>query len=188
MSSATLGPDPARLGMEEIEAARRLAEALDNGGWLRSIVVEDAPLDPGEEAYADLLAHGWRHHAIDVQYDHRTVMFGGPFLFAATALASCAANRRRRREAERLATPQWRPLGPLRVVVTSGRLLVLHQGTWWSVWYSAIDQVRAEVASSAITLTFRVDAPYLLQVSEARSLALVIDHLRNRRLTRTRVR
>lgn len=178
MSSATLGPDAARVGKDEINAARRLAEALDNGGWLRPIAVEDAPLDPGEEAYADLLAHGWRYHAIDAQYDHRTVMFGGPFLFAATALASCAANRRRRREAERLAAPQWRPLGQLRVVVTARRLLVLHQGNWWSVWYTEIEQVRAEAAPSAVTLTFRVDAPYQLQVSEARSLALVIDHLR----------
>lgn len=180
MSRATLGADPARLGMEEIEAARRLADALDNGGWLRPIAVEDAPLDPGEEAYADLLAHGWRYHSIDVQYDHRTVMFGGPFLFAATALASCAANRRRRREAERLAAPQWRPLGQLRVVVACGRFLVLHQGNWWSVWYSEIEQVRVEAAPSAVTLTFRVDVPYQLQVSEARSLALVIEHLRNR--------
>ena len=179
MSSATIGPDTPRSDVDEVEGARRLSDALDNGGWLRPIAVEDAPLDPGEEAYADLLAHGWRYHAIDVQYEHRTVMFGGPFLFASTALASCAANRRRRREAERLAAPQWRHLGPLRVVVTSGRLLVLHQGNWWSVWYSAIEQVRAEAAPSAVILTFRVDAPYQLQVSEARSLALVIDRLRS---------
>lgn len=162
MSSATRGPDAAHVGMDEIEAARRLAEALDNGGWLQPVAVEDAPLDPGEEAYADLLAHGWRYHAIDVQYDHRTVMFGGPFLFAATALASCAANRRRRREAERLAAAQWRPLGCLRVLVTSRRLLVLRDGAWHSVWYAAVTDIRSTPVSVTLDLTFAVDPPYRL--------------------------
>ena len=162
MSSATLGPDAARLGMEEIEAARRLAEALDNGGWLRPIAVEDAPLDPGEEAYADLLAHGWRYHAIDVQYDHRTVMFGGPLLLATTGLASLVANRRRRREAESLAAPQWRPLGWIRVLVTSRRLLVLRHGAWHSVWYAAVTNIRSTPVSVTLDLTFAVDPPYRL--------------------------
>ena len=162
MNRATLGPDAARPGMEEIEAARRLAEALNNGGWLRPIAVEDAPLAPGEEAYADLLAHGWRYHAVDVRYDHRTVVFGGPFVFAATALASCAANRRRRREAERLAMPKWRPLGALRVVVTSQRLLILTHGAWWAVWYSAVAEVRPIPGSAMLDLLFSADPPYRL--------------------------
>lgn len=162
MSSATRGPDAAHVVMDEIETARRLAEALDNGGWLQPVAVEDAPLDPGEEAYADLLANGWRYHAADVQYDHRTVMFGGPFLFAATALASYAANRRRRREAERLAAPQWRPLGPLRVVVTSCRLLVLRERAWHSVWYSAVTDVGSTPVSVTLDLTFSNDPPYRL--------------------------
>jgi hypothetical protein len=162
MSSATLGADAARRGIDEIEAARRLAEALDNGGWLRPITVEDAPLGPGEEAYADLSVHGWRYHAIDVQYEHRTVAFGGPFLFAVTGLASLVANRRRRHEAERLAAPQWRPLGLLRVLVTSRRLLVQREGAWYSVWYEAVTDVASTPASVMLDLTFVTDPPYRL--------------------------
>lgn len=178
MSSATIGPDAPRSDVDQLRAARRLAAALDNGGWLRPITVEDAPLDPGEEAYADFLTHGWRYHAMDVRYDQRTVMVGGPFLFAATALASCAANRRRRRAAERLAAPQWRPLGLLRVVVTSHRLLVLHGRVWWSVWFSAITGL--ESSKTEIDLTFRDDPPYRLSTLGAPMLEVVILGARGR--------
>ena len=162
MSSATVGPHARRVEVDEIEAARKLAAALDNGGWLRPIVVADAPLDPGEEAYADLYAHGWRYCAIDVHYEQRTVMLGGPLLFATTGLASLVANRRRRIEAERLAAPQWRPLGWLRVLVTSSRLLVLREGAWHSVWYEAVVDVRSNPASVMLDLRFAIDPPYRL--------------------------
>jgi len=46
-----------------------------------------------------MASHGWRYCAIDVPYEHRTVMFGGPILFAATGIAGLVA-RRRRLEAE----------------------------------------------------------------------------------------
>lgn len=104
---------------EELAAADRLADALDNCGWLQPVAVDDAPLDPGEVAYSAMAAHGWRYCAIDVPYEQRTLMFGGPVLLAATGIASFVASRRRRREAERLAAPQWRPLGALCIVVTS---------------------------------------------------------------------
>ena len=162
MSSATTEPGHRHSAVDEAEAAGRLADALDNGGWLRPIAVEDAPLDPGEEAYADLLAHGWRYYAIDVQYEHRTVMFGGPLLLATTGLASLVANRRRRHEAHCLAAPQWRPLGWLRVLVTSCRLLVLRDGAWHSVWYAAVTDVRSTPASVTLDLAFAIDPPYRL--------------------------
>lgn len=178
MGSATFGPQAPPSGADhEREAGQRLADALDNGGWLRPIAVADAPLKPGEEAYADLPAHGWRYCAIDVQYEHRTVMFGGPFVFAATGLASLLANRRRRQEAERLAAPQWRPLGPLRVVVTSCRLLVLHQRVWYSVWYSAIDDVRTDWRSRSIDVTFAADPPYRISCAGASCLFAVLQSM-----------
>lgn len=174
MTSATLGAEQRPWNDGDEQAASRLAEALDNGGWLNPIQVEGVPLDPGEEAYADLQLHGWRYHAIDVQYDHRTVMFGGPLLFAATGLASLAANRRRRQEAERLGAPQWRPLGPLRVVVTSSCLLVWHQGAWWPVWYSGVADSRAWPDQRMMDLYFTSDPPYRLAMAGAWPFAGVI--------------
>ena len=163
--------------MDEARAAQRLAEALDNGGWIHPIQVSDAPLHDGEVAYADITAFGWRFHAIDVPYEHRTVMFGGPLLFAATAVGSWAFNRRRRREAERYAMPQWRRLGQIRVVVTSTRFLVLHNGGWYPVWYSAIDEVRPLPESGTLDLAFVDDPPYRLAGPGICSLAPYIERV-----------
>lgn len=163
--------------VDEQNGSRRLAHALDNGGWLHPIAVEGAPLDHGEGAYADLQVHGWRYHALDVQYEHRTVMFGGPLLFAATGLASLTANRRRRHEAERFAAPQWRPLGPLRVVVTSGRLLVWHQGAWWPVWYSCLAGLRVWSERPSLDLYFESDPPYRLEGPGTASLSVLLERL-----------
>ena len=180
MSSAGVGSEagaPPWGTDEELEAARRLADALDNGGWLEPIAVDDAPLDAGEEAYADMAVHGWRYYAIDVRYEHRTVMFGGPLLFAATGVASLVASRRRRREAERLAAPQWRPLGPLRIVASSHRLLVWHQDSWWSVWYSVVTTVRWTVEPHALEIYFASDPPYRRSGAGAASLATLLTRL-----------
>lgn len=172
MGSATLGGTPP---VDEAQTAQRLADALDNGGWLNPIDVWDAPLQDGEVAYADLTAFGWRYHAIDVPYEHRTVIFGGPILFATTAIGSWASNRRRRREAQRQAMPQWRPLGQIRVVVTSTRLLVHHDGGWYPVWYSAIDEVRPVPESGTLDLMFVADPPYRLAGSGICSLAPLFE-------------
>jgi hypothetical protein len=162
---------------EELAEADRLFAALDNGGWLEPVAVDDAPLDPGENAYADMGSHGWRYCAIDVPYEHRTLMFGGPFLFAATGIASLVASRRRRREAERLAAPQWRPLGWLRIVVTSRRLLVWHHERWWSVWYSAVTTVRWTADPSAVEIHFASDPPYRLSGEGAASIGVLLSRL-----------
>lgn len=174
VDSATLGSIPPA---DEVRAAQRLAEALDNGGWLNPIQVWDCPLDDVEVAYADITAFGWRFLATDVPYEHRSVMFGGPLLFAATAIGSWASNRRRRREAERLASPQWRALGEIRVVVTSTRLLVWHNGGWYPVWYSAIDEVRPMPESGTLDLTFVADPPYRLAGPGICSLAPYIERV-----------
>lgn len=162
---------------DEREAAQRLAEALDNGGWLEPVAVGDAPLHPGEAAYADMASYGWRYCAIHVPYEHRTLMFGGPFLFAVTGIASLVACRTRRREAERLAAPQWRPLGALRVVVTSRRLLIWHGESWWSVWYSAITTVRWTADPSAVEILFSSDPPYWLSGEGAASIGALLSQL-----------
>lgn len=153
-----------------------LAAVLDGGGWLRPINVADLLLPDGEDAYADFWATGWRHEAAVVPYERRTVVVGGPLMALATWTASALGNRRRRASAEAASVPQWRPLGQIRVVVTSSRLLVLHGGAWWSVWYSEIANVQTTPDGRMIDLLFRVDAPYRLFTTGAEELVTVIRY------------
>lgn len=120
-------------------------------------------LDPGEVLHADLWADGWRFLAMDVFYDEpRVVAFGGPLLFATTALAAGSARRRARAEAERLAAPQWRSLGGLRILATERRLLVWFEGAWASVWYAGIREMHPDLSARRVTMTFDDDPPYAL--------------------------
>ena len=89
--------------------AVQLAGHISAGGDL-PVLASPVLLDPGEALHADLSADGWRFLAIDVFYDEpRVVAFGGPLLFATTALAAGSARRRARAEAERLAAPADAP-------------------------------------------------------------------------------
>src|SRR5438094_675298 len=111
--------------IDTLAAAERLADALANGAWLEPRTVPGVPLEPGEPAYADLHATGWRYFGLEgVIYERRALLMGGPYIMAATTLVIAMGNRRRRREAERAVVPQWRPLGGLRIVVTADRFLV----------------------------------------------------------------
>jgi hypothetical protein len=114
-----------------------------------------------EIVYAEFDALGWRLTGVDVEYKRRMLCFGGPLLMACSALCSAIGNRRRRREAERLSAPLWRPLGPLRVAVTLRRLLVWHAGAWWSVWFDSVAGAQL-VSADQLDLFFRGDAPYRL--------------------------
>ena len=146
----------------ECDAAVRLADELTAG---RSLPVMASPvlLEPGEILHADLAAYGWRFHGVDVLYEEPHVIgIGGPIFFAVTAAAAASARRRARAEAERLAAPQWRPLGYLRILATDRRLLVLYQGAWASVWYAGIRQVHPAVYEQRLQLVFEDDSPYAL--------------------------
>ena len=158
----------------DVAAAQRLAAALDHGAQLIPMDIDDAPLDLGEVAYADLDAHGWRCLALDVVYERMAFLAGGGFLLAITGLTTVIGNRRRRRVAERMAAPQWRPLGPLRVVVTSDRLLVWHQNQWWPVWYATISGVCSDPVRGVLDLFFYADPPYRLAGPDMASLAVVL--------------
>ena len=142
--------------------AVQLAEHISAGGDL-PVLASPVLLDPGEALHADLSADGWRFLAIDVFYDEpRVVAFGGPLLFATTALAAGSARRRARAEAERLAAPQWRSLGGLRILATDRRLLVWFEGAWASVWYAGIREIHPDLSARRVTMTFDDDPPYAL--------------------------
>lgn len=160
---------------ESVAEAERLAAALSNGGQLVPKAVEGVPLAAGEVAFADLHAHGWRYFGLEaVPYERRTLLAGGPLLMAVTGVASAMGNRRRRRAAERMAEPQWRPLGLLRVVVTSERLLVWHENEWWPVWFANVTDVRPDAANGVLDLVFEADPPYRLAGPDVASLGVVL--------------
>lgn len=146
----------------EWDLAVRLGEHVGTGGEL-PVLSSPVLLDPGEVLHADLSAAGWRFLAMDVFYEEpRVVAFGGPLLFAATALAAGSARRRARADAERLAAPQWRSLGGLRILATDRRLLVWFEGAWASVWYSGIREMHPDLPSARVTMLFDDDPPYAL--------------------------
>ena len=120
----------------------------------------------GERLLTDpVAAHGWRYESAEVTYERRTIAIGGPVLFALTGIGSALRNRSARKQAEAQAAARWRPLGPLTVVATTERLLVWHQDSWCSVWYSAITSSSRE--GRRLELTFADSAPYLLDGSVA---------------------
>lgn len=164
-------------GGAALDAAHRLADALRSGGWLEPVAIDGLPLEASEHALADLQASGSRHYALDqVAYERRTLLFGGPYLMALTGVASAIGNRRSRQAAERAAAPQWHPLGLLRVVVTSQRLLVWFENAWWSVWYSAITDIRPDPANECLDLYFACDAPYRLAGPQVAVLVAMLVH------------
>jgi hypothetical protein len=161
----------------ETSATSRLDAALSEGGCLEARDIDGVPLAPGELAYADLAVEGWRHYGLEgAVYERRTLLVGGPLLMAVAAIVSVSCNRRRRRAAERLAAPQWRPLGWLRVVVTSERLLVWQAHAWWSVWFGSIVDLHLQPDSSELDVFFADAPPYRLAGRGVAALAIVLAH------------
>lgn len=129
-------------------------------------------LFPGERIHAEITAEAWRYLALDVPYDRRTILFGGPLGFLCTGLASMIGNRRTRRRAEALAAPQWRYLGRLPIIVTNRRLLIEHGGAWWPI---EADSIRsAQVEGCNVTLLFKDDPPYALRFIGPNGLRLAL--------------
>lgn len=146
----------------EWDLAVGLADRLAHGVELPTLA-SPVLLNSGEVLHADLGAFGWRFQAMDVLYEEpRLLAFGGPILFAAASIGAASARRRARSEAERLAAPQWRSLGSLRVLTTDRRLLVWFDGTWASVWYDGIREMHPDLANDRVTMIFDDDPPYAL--------------------------
>jgi hypothetical protein len=131
----------------EWDDAVELAEQVAHGSPL-PVLASTVLLDPGEVLHADVGAFGWRFQAMDVFYEEpRVLAFGGPVLFAAASIGAASERRRARAEAERLAAPQWRSLGELRVLATDRRLLIWFEGAWASVWYDGIRELHPDLVT-----------------------------------------
>ena len=123
---------------------------------------------------------GWRYHGLDdVLYERRTFLFGGPIVMSITAIASALANRRRRQEAERVAAPQWRPLGPLAVEVCSDRLLVSRGDEPGTVWLASVIDLRAHAESQTVELYFEADPPFRFQGPDSTRLWTALEAVRS---------
>lgn len=161
-----------------LDEARDLVESLSSGCRLDPLALDGLPLRDGEHAFAEVDAAAWRWLALDsVAYEQRALLVGGPLLMCTTGILSLLGNVRRRREAERSAAPQWRALGPVRVVATDRRLLVWHLGAWWSVWFDAVTGVQPDPPAHRLDLTFRHDAPYRLEGPAVPLLAVALAWL-----------
>jgi hypothetical protein len=144
------------------DVAIELAEQIADGNPL-PVLASTVLLNPGEILHADVGAIGWRFQAMDVFYEEpRVLAFGGPVLFAAASIGAASARRRARAEAERLAAPQWRSLGELRVLATDRRLLVWFEGAWASVWYDGIRELHPDLEQHRVAMLFDDDPPYAL--------------------------
>jgi len=170
---APVGRGPAPCGTWR-QVAEQLAETIAAGGDL-PVLVSLIPLQPGEVPHAAVDVHGWRFVPVDVTYPQRRgVAVGGVIVGAVTAAAALVENRRVRAQAERLAAPGWRPLGPLSLLATSDRLVVSNGGAPASVWYDAIRQLRPELDRDRLELFFEDDPPYLLEGPAVPYLAVVV--------------
>ena len=148
--------------LDALTQAERLAERVVRGTPL-SELASPIPLGSGEVLHAQVEADGWRFHGLDVLVEQRQhLVLGGPVAFGLAATAAAIGNRRARSDAERLAAPQWRPLGVMPVLATNQRLVVFHVGVWGSVWYSAIRQLIPRPTEGRLELLFEDDPPYLL--------------------------
>lgn len=143
-------------------SAEQLAAAIACGDSL-AVLSSPVVLEPGELLHARVDANGWRFHGMDVVVEQRQLLaMGGLLTFGIASAANSIGNRRARAEAERLAAPQWRPLGSMPLLATNQRLLAFHEGEWASVWYSAIRQIVPSVDDCRLELIFEDDPPYLL--------------------------
>lgn len=155
-------------------AAVLLARAVASGEPLPELA-SPVLLEPGETLHASVTADAWSYQSLGVAYgQQRVVAAGGPLLFGLTTAAAAIGNRRARQEAERQAAPQWRSLGHLPVLATNHRLLVLYEGSWASVWYGAIRQMRPALSDFHLDLVFDDEPPYALEGPWVPYLAVVL--------------
>lgn len=149
-------------GRTSSPAAEQLAAAVASGQRLPDLA-SPILLGAGEVLHAQVEASGWRFHAVDVVVEQRRLLAtGGLLTFGMATAANSIGNWRARADAERLAAPQWRPLGAMPLLATNQRLLAFHEGAWASVWYSAIRQIIPSLHDFRLELIFEDDPPYLL--------------------------
>jgi hypothetical protein len=120
--------DLQRIRAEDLVAAENLARSLREG-WRPTPISDPAlVLERGEQLFARAGVDVHVFTAQDVQHSPGWLIgFGGPLLFAATLAGSALLGVKRRIDAERQASPQWRPYGGGVMYVTDRRLALAAQ-------------------------------------------------------------
>ncbi len=129
-----------RTGMED---AHNLVAHLRSGGSLIPVAT-GLRLEPGETAFVRTQVQAARYCSRPGTPYPRTTLLGLGSLGAltVTAVGSAVWNSHQRRRAERQSAAQWRPTGWTDTVVTSGRLLLRHEGCWTSIWFPHIIELQ----------------------------------------------
>jgi hypothetical protein len=159
-------------------ATRDLQLHLHRGGAL-PVVTTGWRLAVGEVGHVETWADCWWYGGQDVAYEQRFLAFGGPVLFAATALGSAVAGYWRRTEAARRAAPQWRPIGEATVLLTNQRTLLVPAGASMSVWHDDVLTTDVHAHRQWLTLQPENDVPYGLVGPDICYLAVALTPLLN---------
>ena len=147
------------------QSAQALYQSLEAGHPLHPADHGSGLILGGDEReYAATECESYRFYGLDnAGYAQSTLVMGGPFMMAATGIASAMGNRSRRNAAELQAMPQWRYGGPTRAVLTSARLLILSEGQWVSFYLASIREMQPDPAHYSLAMTFEGCPPLALR-------------------------
>ena len=160
-------------------SACELFQGLQSGRPLAPLPYSSGLLLQADETeYAAADAEFLRYYGRDGgSYVHSTLVMGGPFMMAATGIASAVGNRSRRTAAEQEAMPQWRYCGSTRAVLTSNRLLISWDGQWVSFHLGSILEIQPNPATSSVCLAFEGSPPLSLRGPWIPDLSVALFYL-----------
>ncbi len=146
-------------------SACELFQSLQSGRPLAPLPYASGLLLKADETeYAAAEAESYRYYGLDGgSYVHSTFLMGGPFMMAATGIASAMGNRSRRTAAQYEAMPRWRYIGPTRAVLTSARVLASSEGQWISFYLGGILEINPHPAQYTVTIAFEESPPLSLR-------------------------
>jgi hypothetical protein len=118
----------------------------------------------GESQLGAMVVEAHQFCGIDVEYSTGGYAAGGGLLFVGAAMAAGAIHdSNKRRRAEALAAPQWRPIGWVSAAVTNQRLLLMMQGTWHAHHLGNLVSILPDAARYAVTMHFDRESALMLR-------------------------
>lgn len=163
-------------------------QGLMAGGDLFRYVVSGGELEPlpyvsvrmrsGEDAYADVPVEYSRFYAMDVSYDHHSVVaFGSAGCILGALAVNAAGNAIARNRALALGAAQWREHQIARVVLTNERMLILTRLRPLSFWHDDLAEFLPDPDVFRLLLTFPDCEPVQLRGPAVPWLAVAMARL-----------
>ncbi|QKW37648.1 hypothetical protein HUT06_29570 [Actinomadura sp. NAK00032] len=148
------------------------------GGELEPMPYVSMRLREGEHAYAELPLEYSRFYAMDVSYQHQSVVAFGSAGFILGALAvNAAGNAIARNRANALAAAQWREHQIARVFLTSERLMIVARVGPLSFWHGGLSEFLPTPDHFRLLLTFPDCEPVQLRGPGVPWLAVAMARL-----------